>query len=480
MIPALLFAGPLFGIAFAQSEGNGTLIGGVQVVVEGNGTLIGGVQVVVDPPKQGQTLPQMNLSEGLLLGDQPVSIPAPPVMQQNHQKDIPEALPIGDQVSGDASHTPATGEQTLSDALAVSDGGIEAKVVKGSVALSLPIRDNVTIGDSVSHGSPVSSVNKVTTNIEDSIKVDAITVWNRAGHGSSPTSSPSPSPNPTPTGQTGNPVPQKASRLTRSIVDAITMDDVFTKRGPIGAVMQEQLRVVDNIAVSGLVVPPSPPKISVTAAPILQVTPDQSAEMTFHSTTSGTYSISIKSDDGGHVVRTIDGKMSLGANSATWDGNDGQGNMATAGSYSYYIRAQNAGGVREPPAEGDGAIVVVGGPKAPGQVQLPTDMSYWLILPIVAAAGVASFLFLRRRRPLTFYLPDEASPVIDDIRSRYPNAAVEDYVETTEEGVRRFKGVTIRSGKADDEWMEEIADRVKKLAGVDSLNVNYKGKTMTL
>lgn len=457
MIPALLFAGPLFGIAFAQSAGNGTLIGAVQDLL--------------DPQQQGQTLPQVDLTESLLLADPPVEIPPPPVTQQSQQADIPEALPIGDQVSGDPSHSPGASEQPVSDSLAVSDGGIEAKVFKASVILSQPISDGIAVGDSVSHGSPVSKSDKATRIIHDSLGVSDVTVWNRlAGHTS----------NPPPTGQTGNPVPPRSTHLTRSIVDAITMDDIFAGKGPSGVAPKEELRVVDNIAVSGLVVPPSAPKISVTAPPILQVTPDQSAEMTFHSTTSGTYSIAIKSDDGGHVVRTIDGKMSLGANSATWDGKDGQGNMAASGSYSYYIRAQSAGGVREPPAEGDGAIVVVGAPKTPGQVQLPTDTSYWLILPIVAAAGAASFLFLRRKRPLTFYLPDEASAVIDDIRSRYPDAAVEDYVETTEEGVRRFKGVTIRSGKADDEWMEEIADRVKKLAGVDSLNVNYKGKTMTL
>jgi hypothetical protein len=238
--------------------------------------------------------------------------------------------------------------------------------------------------------------------------------------------------------------------------------------------------VVDNIAISGLVVPPSAPEISVTSPPILQVTPDQDADITFHSTTSGTYSISIKNDDSGEVVATVDGKMNLGANSASWDGKDEKGNMAAGGSYSYYIRAQGAGGVREPPAEGDGAIVVVGAPKALGEVQIPTDTSYLLILPIVGAAGVASFLFLRRKKPLTFYLPDEASAVIEDIQSRYPDATVEDYVETTEEGIRRFKGVTIRNAEADDEWLEEVAGKAKKLAGVDSLNVNYKGKTITL
>ena len=464
MVPALLFAGPLFGIAFAQSEVNGTLIAPIQDLLE--------------PQQTGQTLPMVQLSEGLLLADPAIEIPPSPMTQQNQQTDIPEALPIGDQVNSNTTHAPAALQQSIPDTLTFVDT-IEPKVVKSIVAHTTPLNDGIGIVDSLFH----TAANKKMVNLGDTLGIGAITAWTRPiTHQTTnpppsvpPTQPNNPSPNPT-----GNPVPQKASHLTRSILDAITMDDISAGHGPSGVATYEELRVIDNIAVSGLVVPASAPKISVTAPPILQVTPDQSAEMTFHSTTSGTYSISIKSDDGGHVVRTIDGKMSLGANSATWDGKDGQGNIVTAGSYSYYIRAQSLGGVREPPAEGDGAIVVVGAPKPPGQVPLPTDMSYWLILPIVAAAGIASFLFLRRKRPLTFYLPDEASPVIDDIRSRYPDAAVEDYVETTEEGVRRFKGVTIRSGKADDEWMEEIAGRVKKLAGVDSLNVNYKGKTMTL
>lgn len=242
------------------------------------------------------------------------------------------------------------------------------------------------------------------------------------------------------------------------------------------------MRVLDNIAVSGLVVPPSAPKISITSAPILQVTPDQDAVITFHSTTAGTYSIAIK-DDTGKVVQTLNSKMNLGANSASWDGKDSSGKASPSGDYSFYITAQSPGGIRQPPAEGDGSIVVVGSPQAPGSFPfaIPRDMSYLIILPIVAAAAAASFFFLRRKKPLTFYLPEEASAVIDDIQEVYPDAAVEEYVESTEGGMRRFKGVTIRDPKdADDAWLTAVAEKAKRLAGVDSVNVNFRGKTVTL
>jgi hypothetical protein len=108
-------------------------------------------------------------------------------------------------------------------------------------------------------------------------------------------------------------------------------------------------------------------------------------------------------------------------------------------------------------------------------------MGYLLILPVVAAAGAASYFFLRRKKPLTFYLPAEASAVVDDIQERYPDASVEDYLESTDSGTRRFKGVTIRDPRdADDEWLAAVADKAKKLAGVDSVNVNFRGKTVAL
>jgi hypothetical protein len=479
LVSALFLAGTLtFGSAFAQSSGNSS-------------GLIGAVQGLLDPQQEQQQqqqqppslLPPMDLNETLALAADPVIEPPLQAAQQSQQTEIPEQLPIGDQVTGDPTHAQIASEQQLSDSLSVGDGGIETNVAKSSVITPAAINDGIFITDSVSHSS--ASSGKVTRDINDALRATDGLIWNHfVSHpvsNPSPAPSPAPSPSPSPASPTGNTVPPKPAHLTRSILDALGLSDLSSGHGPSSISTQSELRVVDNIAISGLVVPPSAPKISVTSPPILQVTPDQDADMTFHSTTSGTYSISIKNDDSGEVVATVDGKMSLGANSASWDGKDKQGNMAAGGSYSYYIRAQGAGGVREPPAEGDGAIVVVGAPKAPGEVQLPTDSSYLLILPIVGAAGVASFFFLRRKKLLTFYLPDEASAVIEDIQSRYPDATVEDYVETTEEGgIRRFKGVTIRNAEADDEWLEEVAGKAKKLAGVDSLSVNYRGKTITL
>lgn len=477
LVSALFLASTLtFGSAFAQSSGNNTgLIGAGPDPQQGQQQ---------EEEQQSLLLPPMDLNEGLALADPVIELPMQAAIQQSQQQaEIPEQLPIGDQVTGDPVHAQTASEQQLSDSLAVGDGGIEANVTKSSVIIPAAINDGISVTDSISHGSASS---KVTRAINDALRATDGLVWNHfVSHPvpiPSPTPSPAPSPSPSPStaSPTGNTVPPKPSHLTRSILDTIGLGDLSAGRGPSSISTQSELRVVDNIAISGLVVPPSAPEISVTSPPILQVTPDQDADITFHSTTSGTYSISIKNDDSGEVVATVDGKMNLGANSASWDGKDEKGNMAAGGSYSYYIRAQGAGGVREPPAEGDGAIVVVGAPKALGEVQIPTDTSYLLILPIVGAAGVASFLFLRRKKPLTFYLPDEASAVIEDIQSRYPDATVEDYVETTEEGIRRFKGVTIRNAEADDEWLEEVAGKAKKLAGVDSLNVNYKGKTITL
>ena len=474
LISALLFAGTLMsGSAFAQSSNGTGLIGAAQ----------------------GKQLPSLGLNEGVSISDALAQTQLLPSAQQtNHarqnqapqsqQTNISEQLPVTDNISSNSTRTPVASQLPLSDALAVGDKDITAVVVKGATAVSARINDTISFSDSTTH-----SASAVTRNLNDKLIVGEYTTWVRPAvqpvtapspSGSSSSSS-SPPPGLPQASPTGNPAPYKPMHVTRYIVDTIKMDDLVAGQGPSGISTEDGLRVIDNIAISGLKVPPSAPKISVTAPPILQVTPDQGAEITFHSTTRGTYSITIKSDEGGHIVRTVDGTMSLGANSASWDGKDAQGNMAPAGSYSYYIRAQSAGGVREPPAEGDGAIVVVGGPKAPGPVQFPVDTSYLLILPIVGAAGAASFLFLRRKKPLTFYLPDEASAVIDDIRSRYHDAAVEDYVETTQDGVRRFKGVTIKSSpEVDEDWLAEVAEKAKKLAGVDSLNVNYRGKMLTL
>lgn len=474
LISALLFAGTLMSWStFAQSSNGTGLIGAAQ----------------------SKQLPPLGLNEGVSVSDALAETQLLPSAQQtNHAQqnqapqsqhtNISEQLPVTDNISSSSTHTPVASQPPLSDALVIGDKDITAVVVKGSTAPSARINDAISFSDSTTH-----SASAVTRNLTDKLIVGEYMTWVRPAvqpvtpslpSGSSSSSS-SPPPSLPQASPTGNAAPYKPVQVTHYIVDAVKMDDLVAGQGPSGISTGDGLRVIDNIAILGLKVPPSASKISVTAPPILQVTPDQGAEITFHSTTQGTYSITIKSNEGRHFVRTVDGKMSLGANSALWDGKDTQGNMAPAGSYLYYIRAQSVGGVREPPAEGDGTIVVIGGPKAPGSVQFPVDTSYLLILPIAGAAGAASFLFLRRKKPLTFYLPEEASAVIDDIRIRYPDAAVEDYVETMRDRVRRFKGVTIKSSQeADEDWLAEVAEKAKKLAGVDSLNVNYRGKMLTL
>lgn len=274
--------------------------------------------------------------------------------------------------------------------------------------------------------------------------------------------------------------PAQPSKFVRAISDNVNFsnsDYVGARSHPSSIDISPELRVVDNIAISGFKVPPTVPVISVTSSPVLQVSDDQRAEIAFHSTTSGTYSISIR-DGGGKTVQTLEGALELGANSRLWDGTDDYGARVPSGDYSYYITAIGSGGTRYPPLGGDGAIVVIGAPPSSYTGSIALDPGYLLILPIAAVAGVAIFLFLRRRRTLRLYLPIEASEVIDDVRERYPSANVEDYVEHTGERVQRFRGVTIRNaGEPDNRWLEEIAGKAKEIAGIDSLSVNYGGKT---
>jgi hypothetical protein len=282
-----------------------------------------------------------------------------------------------------------------------------------------------------------------------------------------------------PAGQNKNAKPIQHAKTVRNISDRVIFDNsdsLAARSHPSIIPLAPELRVVDNIAISGFKMPPTAPVISVTSSPILQVSNDQGAEIAFHSTTSGTYSIAIR-NDGAKVVRTLEGSLELGANSMLWDGKNDQGAMAPSGDYSYYITAAGSGGTRSPPPGGDGAIVVIGTapPSYPGPIAL--DSGYLLTLPIIAAAGAAIFLFLRRRATLRLYLPIEASEVIDDIRVRYPGANVEDYVERAEEGLRRYRGVTIRNAEPDDRWLVEFAGKVKEIAGIDSVSVNYGGKT---
>jgi hypothetical protein len=270
------------------------------------------------------------------------------------------------------------------------------------------------------------------------------------------------------------------SNFAREISDRLALgnSDQLAAKSKLGVSAMGEVRVFDNIAVSGFKVPPSVPVISVTSAPILQASANQPAEITFHSTSAGTYSIEIKSE--GRTVQTLEGSLELGANSKTWNGRDWKGVTVPAGDYSYYITAMGSGGVRSPPAEGDGAIVFIGAATSPQMVPIVLDPDYMLVLPVVAAAGAAAFFFLRRRAALRLYLPIEASSVIDDVIERYPSATIEDYAEHDEGGMRRYRGVTIRNADPDDEWIEQIVEKTKEVAGVNSVSVNYRGKMHTL
>jgi hypothetical protein len=144
------------------------------------------------------------------------------------------------------------------------------------------------------------------------------------------------------------------------------------------------------------------------------------------------------------------------------------------GRYVYYIIAENAAGAREPPTSGDGVIMVGALP-----VQSPMDLSLlFMIIGSAAAAGAALLFFAKRQRSITLFVPAEAVAVVDDIRDRYPDAAVADYVEPATDG-RKYVGVTIPKS-ADGEWLSEIAGRVKEMAEVDSVSLRYKGKMQVL
>jgi hypothetical protein len=282
-------------------------------------------------------------------------------------------------------------------------------------------------------------------------------------------------------GQNPPPRANVARFLIESLeVNDVSGNDVSDNADSMRATVESQLRVQDNIAVSGLVVPPSAPIISLTSPPLVELSGDETAQITFHSTTTGTYEITIRNADG-EAVRSLEGEMDLGSNSATWDGGDSSDAKAPPGRYVYYIAAEGEGGSRDPPQDGDGVIRVAGSP-AIGSVGGPQlDPAFLIIVAVaVAAAGAGLLLFfIRRPRSLVMYLPAAASEVIDDMRQRYPNLIVEDYVDPADSSL--LKGVTIKNPKASDEqWLTDMAEKAKSLAGVDSVNISYRGKQQTL
>lgn len=224
----------------------------------------------------------------------------------------------------------------------------------------------------------------------------------------------------------------------------------------------------------------SPPEISVLSTERLLLRDGENAEITFRSNAPGAYSIQIQDMDG-QTVKTLEGALVQGPNHASWDGMNSSGGQVPAGDYSYHITAQSIGGVRDPPSEGDGFIEVA---WPVGATLTDTSSLQNLYLPlIIVILGLASltlYLVLRKKR-LTLYLPTAASDVVQDILKEYPNATVEDYVEATEEGTRRYKGVVIHNRKsADKEWLTSIAAKTKAISGVNSVQVDYQGKMLAL
>jgi hypothetical protein len=279
-----------------------------------------------------------------------------------------------------------------------------------------------------------------------------------------------------------------SASFARSVSDSLTLDELDRPQALKKAVaatpvsIGSGVKITDWVSISGITGVPAAPRITVTSPAILQVIGDQSADMTFSSTAAGTYSILIKNDADDHISQRLRGPLQVGLNSVPWNGKDVSGHLLPAGQYAYYITAMGAGGTREPPPEGDGAIVIVG---TAGTTPLLGE-NLMLVITIAAGLGtcMVSILFISRRRKeqLTLYLPTQASPIIEEIRERYPDAGVADYIEPAEGGVGRYIGVTIRDRRdADvDAWLEAIAEKTKQIADVDAVNMSYHGKMRLL
>lgn len=211
---------------------------------------------------------------------------------------------------------------------------------------------------------------------------------------------------------------------------------------------------------------------------MLQVSSDQKAEITFDSTAAGTYSIAIRNIADMHYYQTLRGQMNVGGNSAIWDGKKASGEPVPAGQYIYYILAGGEGGVRQPPQNGDGTIVVLN--ILQSETPLPMSdfgLSISLIALVACIAAAGLLIISKRRKSLTIYLPAEATSVVNDLKEAYPQALVGDYFEPTKEGVKRYAGVTIQDPKdGNDQWQSEITEKVKAIAGADSVRTLSKGR----
>ncbi len=264
------------------------------------------------------------------------------------------------------------------------------------------------------------------------------------------------------------------AELERTVGDSIVANDASGASAGFGRAISDSVSLVETGQTAGVTGVQVAPAITVTSPGMLHVSGNQGADITFDSTVAGRYAISIRSDGGVVSPQMLMGRMEEGANSVLWEGKDASGAPVPEGQYTYYITAESAGGTREPPAAGDGAILVAAFLPVPA----PDANLLLLVVPVALAAGTGALLFARRRRSITIFVPVEAVAVVDDIKERYPDAAVANYVDSKADG-KRYIGVTIRKG-ADSEWLEEIASRAKEMAEVDSVNLSYKGKMQVL
>ncbi|MEM2139730.1 MAG: FlgD immunoglobulin-like domain containing protein [Nitrososphaera sp.] len=275
---------------------------------------------------------------------------------------------------------------------------------------------------------------------------------------------------------------KKKLNAFRFVFENLDVSDPVSVKGPSAISISNPIGITDSIELSGALAPRAQPVISLQPGPATVLSPDgdgvdDTVEISFDSTARGTYVFEIK-DAQGNMASSIEGAMVAGRNSVTWDGKDSSGSAVSPGTYTYFISARSEGGLRAPPAEGDG-IIVVQGPSTVPNLLPDFELNYVTIIAAVAVAagGTALLLFMRRRKELVLYLPAAASEVIGDIKEKYPSATVEDFIEQVEGGSKLYKGVKIENpGKDDENWFTEVINKAKKLAGVDSVNVSYKGK----
>lgn len=413
------------------------------------------------------------VSDEVSISDQPPVAAKTPGAPDTAERDLSDDIELDDSATPQVQEGAASASRSVSDALLVRDGA-SAQLLEGpSTSASRGVSDSLALGDSA---APAHSPATVAPQ----------PAAPSAGGGSS--SPPAPVPQqPAPSapsagsggGGGGSPGPSQqdsgSSAVGGNADNNSSPPAARHKRVSLGS----SLRVVDNIAISGVVVPPAPPEISITSGE-LEVLPGSPAEITFHSTTAGSYRLEVK-DGSGTPVSSLTGSMRAGANSVEWDGTNSSGRPVPGGTYSYYITAKGTGGTRQAPPQGDGTIVVATDLAQPGSTLPAVDPVYLAVLAAVIAAGAGSALMLmfRRKKRLILYLPAAASEVVDDIRRKFPDAVVEDYVDPGRPG--QYKGVIIRNPEgADEGWLADVADKAKSLSGADSVSMFYRGKQQIL